>query len=119
MSSLTVPVAGDGVALLYGAIVLLVLSWTTFSMRVGVRVWRKAWGMDDWFMLVGMVFKLPMLQSTKGLIFSSSFSSQLQLLCASSAVTMDLVSSLKMYRPSRWQKESKYVHPHQHPTTLE
>ena len=37
----TVAVGGDGVALLYCAIILLVLSWVTFSMRVGVRVWRK------------------------------------------------------------------------------
>lgn len=51
----TVEVAGDGVALLDGAIVLLILSWITFSMRVGVRVWRKAWGMDDWFMFIGIV----------------------------------------------------------------
>jgi hypothetical protein len=41
----TVSVAGDGVALLYCAIILLVLSWVIFSLRVGVRVWRKAWGM--------------------------------------------------------------------------
>ncbi|KAF2028483.1 hypothetical protein EK21DRAFT_90611 [Setomelanomma holmii] len=51
----TVDVAGDGVALYYGAIVLLVLSWVIFPMRVGVRIWRKAWGMDDYFMLIGTV----------------------------------------------------------------
>ncbi|KAF2642228.1 hypothetical protein P280DRAFT_297048 [Massarina eburnea CBS 473.64] len=51
----TVDVAGDGVPLLYGAIVLLALSWITFLMRVGVRVWRKAWGMDDYFMLLGIL----------------------------------------------------------------
>lgn len=51
----TVAVAGDGVALLYCAIVLLVLSWVTFLLRIGVRVWRKAWGMDDYFMLLGIV----------------------------------------------------------------
>jgi hypothetical protein len=51
----TVAVAGDGVALLYCAILLLVLTWITFLMRVGVRVWRKAFGMDDYFMLAGMV----------------------------------------------------------------
>jgi hypothetical protein len=49
----TVEVARDGVALLYCAIILLVLSWIVFSMRVGVRIWRKAWGMDDYLMLVG------------------------------------------------------------------
>ncbi|EDU45539.1 hypothetical protein PtrSN002B_000696 [Pyrenophora tritici-repentis] len=51
----TVDVAGDGVALLYCAIVLLVLSWICFSMRVGVRIWRKAWGMDDYLMLLGII----------------------------------------------------------------
>ena len=51
----TVEVAGDGVALYYGAIVLLVLSLVVFPMRVGVRIWRKAWGMDDYFMLTGVV----------------------------------------------------------------
>jgi hypothetical protein len=51
----TVPVAGDGVPLLYAAIVLLVLSWTVYCMRVGVRVWRKAFGLDDIMMLIGIV----------------------------------------------------------------
>jgi hypothetical protein len=51
----TVDVAGDGVTLLYGAIILLVLSWIVFSLRVGVRVWRKAWGMDDYLMSIGIV----------------------------------------------------------------
>ncbi|PSN59575.1 hypothetical protein BS50DRAFT_614559 [Corynespora cassiicola Philippines] len=51
----TVAVAGDGVALLYGAIILLTLSWVVFTMRVGVRVWRKAFGMDDYLMVVGIV----------------------------------------------------------------
>lgn len=51
----TIAVAGDGVALYYGAIILLVLAWITFTMRVGVRIWRKAFGMDDCFMLVGIV----------------------------------------------------------------
>jgi hypothetical protein len=51
----TIEVAGDGVALLYGAIILLVLSWVTFTMRAGVRLWRKAFGLDDYIMLVGIV----------------------------------------------------------------
>ena len=51
----TVAPVGDGVALLYCAIVLLVLSWVTFLLRIGVRVWRKAWGMDDYLMLLGIV----------------------------------------------------------------
>jgi len=51
----TVEVAGDGVALYYGAIVLLVLSWVGLPIRVGVRIWRKAWGMDNYFMLKGVV----------------------------------------------------------------
>ncbi|KAH9863703.1 hypothetical protein J1614_009635 [Plenodomus biglobosus] len=51
----TIEVAGDGVALLYGAIILLVLSWLVFCMRVGVRVWRKAFGLDDHLMFVGIL----------------------------------------------------------------
>ncbi|KAF1846784.1 uncharacterized protein K460DRAFT_367531 [Cucurbitaria berberidis CBS 394.84] len=51
----TVEVAGDGMALYYGAIILLVLSWIIFSMRVGVRIWRKAFGMDDYLMSVGII----------------------------------------------------------------
>lgn len=51
----TIEVAGDGVALFYGAIILLVLSWVTFTMRAGVRLWRKALGVDDYFMLIGIV----------------------------------------------------------------
>lgn len=51
----TIEVAGDGVALFYGAIILLVLSWVTFTMRAGVRIWRKAFGVDDIFMLIGIV----------------------------------------------------------------
>ncbi|XPS77413.1 hypothetical protein M3J09_009439 [Ascochyta lentis] len=53
--SLTVPVGGDGTALLYASIILLVLSWITVSMRVCVRVWRKILGMDDYLMLIGLV----------------------------------------------------------------
>jgi hypothetical protein len=51
----TVAVAGDGVALLYAAIILMVLSWITVSMRVAVRVWRKVLGMDDYLMVIGLV----------------------------------------------------------------
>ncbi|KAF3043681.1 hypothetical protein E8E12_006435 [Didymella heteroderae] len=51
----TVAVAGDGIALLYAAIILLVLTWVTVSMRVCVRVWRKVLGMDDYLMVVGLV----------------------------------------------------------------
>lgn len=49
-------IAGDGATLFYGAIIFLALSWIFFLMRVGVRVWRKAWGLDDYFMLVGIVW---------------------------------------------------------------
>jgi hypothetical protein len=51
----TVAIAGDGVALFYAAIILLVLTWVTVSMRVCVRIWRKVLGMDDYLMLVGLV----------------------------------------------------------------
>lgn len=42
-------------ALLYAAIILLVLTWVTVSMRVCVRIWRKVLGMDDHLMVVGLV----------------------------------------------------------------
>ena len=51
----SVNVAGDGVALLYCSIILLVLSWITVAMRVGVRIWRKVLGMDDYIMILGLV----------------------------------------------------------------
>lgn len=57
----TVAVAGDGVALFYAAIILLVLTWITVSMRVCVRVWRKVLGMDDYLMVAGLVSNLPAL----------------------------------------------------------
>ncbi|KAF2703584.1 hypothetical protein K504DRAFT_391806 [Pleomassaria siparia CBS 279.74] len=50
----TVTPAGDGVPLLYCSITLIALCWIVFLMRIGVRVWRKAWGVDDWLMLVGL-----------------------------------------------------------------
>lgn len=46
---------GDGIALLYISIVLLALSWVTFAARVGVRQWKKALGMDDMAMAIGLV----------------------------------------------------------------
>lgn len=42
-------------ALLYAAIILLVLAWITVSMRVCVRIWRKVFGMDDYLMVAGLV----------------------------------------------------------------
>ncbi|KAK7964155.1 hypothetical protein PG988_011129 [Apiospora saccharicola] len=50
-----VKVAGEGVPLLYLTIVLLVLSWVTYAVRVGVRRWIKEFGADDWFMGGGLV----------------------------------------------------------------
>ncbi|KAH7355116.1 hypothetical protein BKA65DRAFT_395065 [Rhexocercosporidium sp. MPI-PUGE-AT-0058] len=50
----TVDPKGDGIALLYTSIVFLVVAWLTFVARVGVRVWRKALGMDDYVMAVGL-----------------------------------------------------------------
>jgi hypothetical protein len=47
--------AGDGIALLYTSILLLALSWVTYTTRVGVRVWRKALGSDDFLMFGGLV----------------------------------------------------------------
>jgi hypothetical protein len=53
------PAAGTGVALLYTAIVLLVLTWFTFILRCWVRVVRKTWGSDDYLMLIGLVWSTP------------------------------------------------------------
>jgi len=50
-----VKVAGEGVPLLYLTIVLLVFSWVTYAVRVGVRRWIKEFGADDWFMGGGLV----------------------------------------------------------------
>lgn len=47
--------AGDGQALFQASIVLLVLSWVTFITRVVVRVQRKALGIDDLLMCIGIV----------------------------------------------------------------
>lgn len=60
--SIAVPVAGDGVALLYCAFVLLVLTSIIFGLRIGVRVWRKTWGTDDYLMSIGVVGKRFMFQ---------------------------------------------------------
>lgn len=75
----TVDVAGDGVALFYGSIVLLVLSWTIFCMRVGVRVWRKAFGLDDYIMFVGIVSSKSIVidEPTDRWIFNRFFSQSL------------------------------------------
>lgn len=51
----TVSPRGDGIALLYTSIVFLALSWLTFTTRIVVRVWRKALGLDDYAMLIGLV----------------------------------------------------------------
>lgn len=47
--------AGDGVELLLASIVLLVLTWLTFVLRMSVRVWRKSFGWDDILMFLGLV----------------------------------------------------------------
>ncbi|PNP45070.1 hypothetical protein TGAM01_v206827 [Trichoderma gamsii] len=47
--------AGDGVQLLYASIVLLVLTWLTFILRMSVRVWRNASGWDDILMFIGLL----------------------------------------------------------------
>jgi hypothetical protein len=98
--SLTVPVAGDGVALLNGAIVLLVLSWVIFAMRLGVRLWRKAFGMDDWLMLIGSVCEPSQhFEKLNELTLICRFFSQSQQRCASSVVLMVLDNSLVIYLP--------------------
>jgi hypothetical protein len=89
----TVPISGDGVALYYGAIILLALTWLFFCMRLGVRIWRKAFGMDDWLMLVGSVRKpLQNHEKTNILTFVCRFCSQSRQHYALSAVSMVLDS---------------------------
>ncbi|KAF7860300.1 hypothetical protein EAF04_008428 [Stromatinia cepivora] len=48
-------IAGDGVALFWTSVMLLVLCWITFALRAGVRVWRKIWGVDDIVMMIGLL----------------------------------------------------------------
>ncbi|KAL4727054.1 hypothetical protein ACLX1H_005954 [Fusarium chlamydosporum] len=48
-------VAGDGVALLYGTIVMLSLSWIFATLRLGVRKWKRNLGLDDWLMFAGLI----------------------------------------------------------------
>ncbi|RYP06129.1 hypothetical protein DL764_003351 [Monosporascus ibericus] len=47
--------AGVGVSLLHVTIVMLALSWVVFATRTGVRIWIKAFGVDDWLMGAGLV----------------------------------------------------------------
>ncbi|ORY60841.1 uncharacterized protein BCR38DRAFT_308873, partial [Pseudomassariella vexata] len=47
--------AGDGVQLLYTSIVMMSLSWVMVISRVAVRRWIKAFGVDDWLMISGLM----------------------------------------------------------------
>ncbi|KFZ04955.1 hypothetical protein V501_08804 [Pseudogymnoascus sp. VKM F-4519 (FW-2642)] len=47
--------AGDGVPLLYTSIVLLAVTWLTFTTRISVRIWRKNSGWDDYLMFIGLL----------------------------------------------------------------
>ncbi|RYO88452.1 hypothetical protein DL762_003746 [Monosporascus cannonballus] len=47
--------AGVGVSLLYVTVVMLVLSWVVFTARTGIRMWIKAFGVDDWLMGAGLI----------------------------------------------------------------
>jgi hypothetical protein len=112
MADLTVPVRGDGVALLYAAVILLVLTWIIFMMRLGVRLWRKALGTDDYYMLVGIV-RVHFITVSGGVARLTNhhrFSSLLQLPCVSLAVSMALDNSPRMCRRSPRREGLKYVH---------
>jgi hypothetical protein len=106
---LTIPVAGDGVALWYGAIVLLVLSWVTFTMRMGVRVWRKAFGWDDGFMLIGIVCVQNLRRANSSLTSPLRYFSRSLQRCALCAPTTARVNLPVMCLRSRWQRASRYV----------
>ena len=106
----TVEVAGDGVALYYDAIILLVLTWVVFSMRVGVRIWRKAFGMDDSLMLIGIVRVHCMHEAALELANTTSRPSfQSQPDCASPAATTAPGNSPVIWSLQRYRKEPKYV----------
>ncbi|KAF5002378.1 hypothetical protein FGRMN_390 [Fusarium graminum] len=49
------PLAGEGVPLFYITIVMLTLSWLFASARLGVRIWKRNFGLDDWLMFVGLI----------------------------------------------------------------
>lgn len=51
----TTVVAGGGVLLLRSSIIYVVLIWVVFLMRVAVRLSRKAFGLDDYLMSIGVV----------------------------------------------------------------
>jgi hypothetical protein len=107
----TVEVARDGVALLYCAVILLVLSWIVFCMRVGVRMWRKAWGMDDYLMFVGTVRVQHHQYGIRKLIACDRLYSQSQPLFASSVVTMAPDSFPETCQLQQYPKEQKYIYP--------
>ncbi|KAL3421925.1 hypothetical protein PVAG01_06081 [Phlyctema vagabunda] len=46
---------GDGITLFYASILLMTFSWVIYSTRVGVRIWRKALGVDDLLMFIGLL----------------------------------------------------------------
>jgi hypothetical protein len=69
-------------------------------MRVGVRLWRKALGTDDYYMFVGIV-RVQITTASGGtatLTDHHRFSSPLQPPCVSLAVSMALGSSLRICR---------------------
>lgn len=49
------PVAAEGVPLLYVTIIMLSFSWVAAIARLGVRIWKKNLGVDDWLMCAGLV----------------------------------------------------------------
>lgn len=62
-------VAGDGVALLYGCIIMLTLAWVFAMLRLGVRKWKNNFGLDDWLMFAG----LALYSVTVGLVIRCCF----------------------------------------------
>lgn len=73
----------DGIALLYTTIVFMVIAWITFVVRVGVRVWRKALGMDDYVMAVGLVGNTPFIlkEAASDMITGSLYCHSMSLHC--------------------------------------
>ncbi|KAI1078156.1 hypothetical protein F5B20DRAFT_549533 [Whalleya microplaca] len=64
-----IPPAGEGVVLLWLTCLMLALSWSFVFARIGVRIWIKAFGIDDWLMCTGLI----LYSVTCGLVIACCF----------------------------------------------
>lgn len=75
---------GDGLALFIACVVLIVISWITVITRIGVRVWKKVLGADDWIMVAGLVYITRFMFFTYMLMQLQVLFTVTALLCATS-----------------------------------